>query len=266
MGDSINTVVDFLYGRCSIFQRERPARLYFCGGYGLPVTKYKDVGIGNSLFDKIREGGGGGFSMTIPVFKKYHLGLGVRNMNYQFHKHLLASEFNNRYQTPGYVTDTSVQDVPQTISFVTLGLEFSRVYSLRFIEIEPYIRCGVAGVSFGYGDRAKVRQYNLEKRDVEFINVKPDSIGSKPAMFGCAGVRLNRWILKKSLNVSVAAQYLTTSNNQLDFIAERVDFYNNKQFVENFSLKERFTTFQMEFSVQMRIWRNRSRDRKKEHD
>lgn len=256
------TLMSFI-SNAQYLTKERPLRFHLYGTYSIPVGSSASSKNNELIFGDIIEGGGGGISLSIPVKDIIDVGIGIRTIEYKFNGEEVNQQVMDYFKTPGYVNSTDQTYIFSTTVFHSMGAEFSKVIKTPFIEVEPSLRLGLISWAGEEHRFIKIHQYNLEDKDVEFINVTSNN---KPSsVYYSAGVRLNKWMFKKHVSLSAALFYRATGNMNFRFDVERVDFYRNVQPLPDMLLKQSFTNIDMELGIQLPLWKgmmDQAQDRK----
>lgn len=237
---------------------ERPLRLHLHGVYSVPL----ESSVTNDPFivDELIEGGGVSLAISYPLRNNLDIGLSFSSVNYKLDIYDEVEQLIQEYHTNTYATDLPTQEVFQDVDFHRFGFELSRVFKVNFIEVEPLVRAGGIWSSFNR-HIVRIQQYNLEERDLEFVKFRQMGNATNITPYAGIGLRLNRWLFHKTVNLSVGGFYLGTGNMKFDFSAERVDFYNNTNRLGEINIGKRFDFFQLEIGMQMRLWKGMRADR-----
>lgn len=241
--------------------QDNPVRIHLYGTALIPSKNFKAGKNNNLVFGQTMDGSGGGIALTIPLKNRFHIGFGTRILYFNLNHGMITKQVYDRYKnTPGYATSPDMANSIDGYYFHQLTLEGSWLFQSKIVDIEPCVRVGLVALQHKSSlDRVRVIQQNLQTGETEFIRLKIE--GGQPFLgHFVTGIRLNRVVSKKFINVFASANYVINTRVKHTFSEERILFDGSSTKLREIPVQYNANMFQFDIGVQLRLWRNPRRN------
>lgn len=236
----------FLYAQVP---KENSFRFQLNGAVSSPLNSSKAAN--NNLAGKAIIGGGGGYLFAFRIKNEWYAGLNFNILSYTIDEKSLKETMYKRYQLPGHYT--TVTGTAKRATITNINFEIAYKNRTRIIEIEPFVRIGVAMMDGIEESKVMIKRKNSNY--TEYKDMGPEQLSYAAASLN-AGLRFFKKISRKggiaaSVHYAFAPYNITMKESTTDYLG--TDYPGH-----TFKVYQPFHALQYELGIQFRFYKKQA--------
>lgn len=212
---------------------------------GLVMNKKNNTVNSYSLFTERINANGVGLQVSLPVYKKFHLGLHCNIMSWGIDDGKVQQFVSEKYQDTNYYI--SQHGHIRHVNNFYVGLDASYLIQLKHFDVEPFAAFGIVSVEY---QEQKIHVDRKRKYE-NYSETNAVSPSSKGFPYYGQGFKLHRKVFKNIYLQTGIAYYSTTVTH--DIVEEKNDYTGEIHEVQRTKFKSPYQNMQLEIGLHVRV-------------